>query len=212
MHFMKRLVLTLSVCSAASAGIIQANFNETLDLPFFATGARVEQLNAVSLPSAPPQLTAADIVTNPSSWQNSLNVSFDPVTDILSLTGDGDNDYQIISVTLSSLLFNVAGQHVVGIVPISTGNAVFMSGTDPFTTTTNFTANSFGVTYSVASFATFPPEFLIGTGTDTFQVQLASGVPEPGTLGFTGLGAALLLVAAGRARAAKRAAHHQAAA
>jgi|SRR5579863_65147 hypothetical protein len=202
MNFMKRLVLTLSVCSVAPAAIIQANYNETLDLPYFATGARVEQLNAVSLPAPAPQLTAADIVTNPSNWNNSLDVSFDPVTDILSLTGDGSNDYQIISVTLSGLLFNVAGQHVVGITPISVGNAVFMSGTDLFTTTTNFTANSFGVTYSVTSFATFPPEFDIGTGTDTFQVQLASGVPEPGTLGFTGLGAALLLLAVGRARAA----------
>jgi succinate-acetate transporter protein len=147
-------------------------------------------------------LTAANIITNPSDWNNSLNVSFDPTTNILSLTGDGNNDYQIITVTLSNLLFNVGGQGVTGITPISTGNAVIQSASDVFTTTPFFTPNSFGVTYSVTSFATFPPEFLIQAQTDTFQVLLGSvAVPEPGTLGLMGIGFGTLLLARRRKKA-----------
>jgi PEP-CTERM motif len=188
MRLLKCLIIPLGLCAVATAGVITADFSESLDLPFFATGARFEQLTGVNFPAASPQLTAADIISNPSEWSNSLNVSFDPTTNILSLTGDGNNDYQIITVTLSNLIFDIAGQVVTGITPISTGNAVIQNNTDPFTTTPFFTANSFGVTYSVESFATFPPEFLIQPQTDTFQVTFSSAVPEPATFALIGLG------------------------
>ena len=96
----------------------------------------------------PPNLLPQTL-SNPSKWNNSLNVSFDPTTDILSLRGDGDNDYQIITVTLSDLMFNVPGEIVTGITPIWVGNAVYPDtgdSNDALTTTPFFTANSFGVT------------------------------------------------------------------
>ena len=56
-------------CSAASATIIQADYTESLDLPGDGSaGPRLEQLTGVTLPAPSPQLTAADIVSNPSGW------------------------------------------------------------------------------------------------------------------------------------------------
>lgn len=188
--------LSFTVCGFAS--IIQADFNESLDLPTLGSGPRVEQLLGVSLPSTPPQLTGANIVSNPSDWSNSLDVSFDPLTNILSLTGDGGNDYQIITVTLSNLLFDIPGQVVTGITPISTGNAVYPDTEDDadptLTTTPFFTANSFGVTYHSADYLTSEVnDFNIQAETDTFQVTLgASTVPEPGSLALITLPLAAL--------------------
>lgn len=197
MKLFKILLFAGSLCSVAAADVIQADYLETLALPYYGTGVRVEQLLGVTFPASSPQLTAADTISNPSKWNNSLNVSFDPTTDILSLTGDGDNDYQIITVTLSDLMFNVPGEIVTGITPISVGNAVYPDtgdSNDALTTTPFFTANSFGVTYSAANIDTTDNEFLIQGETDTFQVSFGtSSVPEPGTLGLTGIGAAVLL-------------------
>lgn len=186
MKIFKLLACTGLLGACASAGIITADFNESLDLPFPSdggSGPRVEQLLGVSLPGTPPQLTGADVISNPSKWGNSLEVSFDPSTNILTLFGDGSNVYQIITVTLSNLIFDIAGQVVTGIVPISTGNAVTPGTGDPgnpLTITPFFTANSFGVTYTAANITTTENDFDITTDSDTFQVELAT-VPEPGT-------------------------------
>ena len=206
MKVLKLLTFTGMLCSFASAGIITADFNESLDLPFpgdAGTGPRVEQLLGVSLPGTMPQLNAADVISNPSDWRNSLKVSFDPSTDILSLFGDGNNSYQIITVTLSNLVFDIPGEQVVGIVPISIGNAVFpdTANSEPtLTTTPFFTANSFGVQYSAANILTTPNDFNITTDTDTFQVLLSSSVPEPGTLSLLAIGTAGLVFLSKRKR------------
>ena len=206
---MKTIPFVISMamlCSAGVAAVIQADYQEDLDLPGLTSlGPRVEQSLDVTLPSASPQLSGADVISNPSNWKNSLNVSFNPTTDILSLTGDGDNDYQIITVTLSNLVFNVGGQVVTGITPISIGNAVDQISGDvnpAITTTPFFTANSFGVTYS-SDYLTYRfDEFNIQAETDTFQVTLgAASVPEPGTLALTAFAAALLLWRRRRSRA-----------
>jgi hypothetical protein len=68
-------MIPLGLCALASAGVITADFSESLDLPYFATGARFEQVTGVNFPAAAPQLTAADIISNPSEWNNSLNVT-----------------------------------------------------------------------------------------------------------------------------------------
>jgi hypothetical protein len=169
--------------TVAQADIIQADFLEFLGLPgrSVSQGPRAELLTGVTLPAASPQLTAADIVSNPSGWNNSLDVSFDPTTNILSLTGDGSNNYQTITVELSNLVFDTPGQEVVGIVPIAVGNAVFSAGY-PFTTAPSFSADSFSVAYSVEDLSTDPPLFNIGPGTDTFQIELGSAVPEPSSI------------------------------
>ncbi len=196
---MKRILLiaasaVLGLAGAAQAAIVQADFSETLDLPGpFSSGPRIESNTGVALPSGGPQLTAANIVSNPSGWGNSLEVSFDSTTNILSLTGDGGNDYTTISVDLTNLVFS-DGKRVVGISPISVGNAVYYNNA-PINLTESFTPSSFDVSY-VAGGGVYPPDlFNIQGGTDTFQIVLGSSVPEPATwammlLGFGSIGAA----------------------
>lgn len=186
----------------ASAQITRADFGESLDLPdFSAAGPRVLENLDVALPSAGPQLTAANTVSNPSNWNNVLNVSFDATTNILTLTGDGNNDYQTITVTLSDLQFALPGQVITGITPISTGNAVTPGSAVP-TITPSFTANSFSVNYAVPLGNNF--DFNITPASDTYQVTLGSApaaAPEPGTIALLGVGLGVMGVVARRRNA-----------
>jgi hypothetical protein len=183
------IVAGLSLSGVASAGVIQADFSELLNLPDFRTGSpRIEANNGVALPSAGPQLTGANVISNPDNWANSLVVSFDAATGILSLTGDTDpdgNTYQIITVSLSNILFN-NGSVITGITPISTGNAVFASPNSAgFTLATSFTGNSFSVSYTDNAIGT-SDVFNIQAATDTFQITTgaSAATPEPGTIGM----------------------------
>lgn len=188
--------------NAAHASIVRADFSEVLDLPGLANGPRVEASSNVSLPSAGPQLTAANTISNPSPWNTSLNVIFDPTTNILSLTGDGSNTYTTVNVSLSNLVFS-NGSVVTGIAPISTGNAVH-ADQHALSVTEGYTSNSFDVSYVAGNgyFYAGPSLFAgynyfdIGPSTDTFQVTLSSAAPEPSTwamlmLGVFGAGALL---------------------
>jgi hypothetical protein len=141
------------------ASVIKADFLESLDLPTAdgANGPRIVGVTGVLLPSIGPQLTSANEISNPSFWANMLNVSFDSATNILSLTGDGDNIYQTITVTLSNLGFDGA-EHVTGFHAISVGNAVVHHGPTAFSIQTSFSGNSVTVMYilSKAQVATSP--------------------------------------------------------
>jgi PEP-CTERM motif len=186
--FLASMALLLGSVEQAKAGIIAADFNESLDLPAYRpNGPRLLQRNGVSLPSAGPQLTAANTIANPSGWNNVLNVSFDATTNILSLTADGSNSYQDITVSLNNLLFS-AGEHVTGITPITLGSAV-SPGSAPPTVTEGFTSNSFSVTYSETGRNYF--DIHPSPAADTFQVFLStSAVPEPATMTMLGFGIA----------------------
>lgn len=178
---LKCLLIGCGLVSAASAGIISADFLETLDVPVYGSGPRIESNPGATLPSAGPQLTAANVISNPSFWNNSLNVTFDAATNILSLTGDGYNTYVVITASLSNLLFD-DGAIVTGITPISVGNAAFGESPAPVVTT-SFTDNSFQVTYNSGSCC-----FSIQGQTDTFQVTLGSATPEPAPVALLGSG------------------------
>lgn len=196
-----RLALSAALAAAAiviatataNAQIISANFNESLDLPDLGSvGPRVLARTGVTLPSAGPQLTGANQISNPTGWGSCLNVSFDATTNILSVTGDSFNSYQTITVTLDSLLFAVAGQQITGITPISVGNAVTERDGNPFSRQQFFSPNSFSINYSTP-LGLGTRFFITSAGTDTYQVTLGNAVavvPEAGTV-------ALLLPALG---------------
>ncbi|MEP7352912.1 MAG: PEP-CTERM sorting domain-containing protein [Acidobacteriota bacterium] len=192
-------ILSLAIPFLAAAGMMQAtiisvSFQETLDLPAYSIdGPRVEQNLNVAFPSGGPQLTVANIISNPHPWTSSLNVSFDSTTNILSLTGDAANYYQVITVVLSNITFDAA-QQVNGFAAVSTGNAVTsnISSAVPVSLTTAFTANSVTVSYFVNP-AVQGNLFNLNTATDTFQLSLGptgqvGSAPEPGTLMLMGFG------------------------
>lgn len=186
------LLLCLALSGTVSAAIIQADFQEVLDLPFFASvGPRVVERANVTLPQAGTILDATYEVSNPSDFDNMLNVSFDSATNMLSLTGDGVNSYQIITITLSNLAFD-ASEAIVGVTPIATGLAAYDAGWS-LLMTTSFTGNSATITYRVPDPSVYGYFLITGAGTDQFQLTLGSaGVPEPGTLGAVALGLAAL--------------------
>ena len=195
--------LALILSLPASAQIISADFDESLNLPEFGGGQpRLLQNLNVALPSPGPHLTEAHEIANPSGWEDSLIVTFNATTNILSLVATGSNSYQTITVSLSDLQFATPGQQVIGIVPISTGNvAVPSSGPTP-TIDALFTPNSVSVTYSVE--LGLNDFFQITTNPDTFQVLLSpaagSSAPEPGTLALLGAGLGMVGLVARRKR------------
>jgi hypothetical protein len=171
---------TVALSPSASAQVTSATFRESLDLPDFGTGGPRVLLNSdVALPSAGPQLTGANEISNPANWSDCLNVSFDAATNILSVTGDEGNVYQLINVTLDSLTFAVPGQQITGITPISVDNAVTQN-TGVLSRQVFFTPNSFSVDYSVPLGS--QNLFSINPRTDTYQVSLSAvAVPEANT-------------------------------
>ena len=187
--FALALLCAVGLASAASAQIISGDFNESLDLPeFSAAGPRVLQALNVPLPSVSPQLTAANTISNPSGWNNVLEASFDPTTNILSLAADSGNTYQIITFTLSNIQFALPGQQILGFAPLNTGNAVGPDTGPVPTLLTSFTANSFTVSYSIPIGT--GDDFAIGNDPDTFQVLVgAASAPEPGSIALAACGA-----------------------
>jgi outer membrane autotransporter protein len=111
------LVALLPLCGRAQ--LTSASFNESLDLPSFSSGPRIVAANNQPLPFT---LTSANQVSNPSNWQNMLNATLSN-SGLITLQGDGANDYQTITLTLS----NIMGKQVTGI-SLLTQNAVTASG------------------------------------------------------------------------------------
>jgi hypothetical protein len=190
------VIASIIAAQAASASIIQADFSESLDLPSYgSSGPRVLTRTNVGLPDGGFVLDNTDEVSNPSLWTGMLQLSFDSATNILSVTGDGENSYQSVTIDLANLIFS-DGATVTGITELATGNAVIpFIGATP-TLSTSFTANSASITYQVSDLDLF----LLEPGTDEFQLTLgpatsSAPAPEPGTillggLTLTGLGLA----------------------
>lgn len=185
--------LVLTFAGLSSAAVIGGDFYESLDLPDFSVGARILSRTGVVFPSAGPHLTDVDETQNPSAWTNMLLPAFNAGTNVLSLVADGSNNYQVITFTLSNLTFD-NGMQVVGIAPLSTGNAV----TGAFTMNTSFTANSVTITYTADGLGS-SGNFFINPQADLFELQLGTtATPEPGTIVLAGAG--LLAVFATRRR------------
>jgi hypothetical protein len=175
---------------AASASIItQADFGESLDLPAFGTGPRVLSRTGVALPDSGIVLDGSDEVSNPEGWAGVLELSFDSTTNVLSVTADAENQFQIVSITLSNLVFS-DGTTITGITPLVTGNAATSFTATPILST-SFTGNSATITYQVPDLAAFDL-FNVEPMTDQFQLTLSdasslSTAPEPGTILLAGL-------------------------
>jgi hypothetical protein len=144
-------------------------------------------------------LDESDEIANPSGWNDSLQVDFDPATNIVTLTPTGGNVYQTLDIVISNMNFSAA-EHVVGVAALSTGNAVIPdSGT--FSMTAAFTGNSVTISYFVddipagmaGAFA-----FLRGHFTHQFLTEAASLRRRVARVGHLRLGPQLALGVAGK--------------
>lgn len=174
------LALAGIVCaSGAQAVVVSADFRSDLDLPDYgSSGPRVLERIGQSVPNAGFELDESDEIANPSFWNDSLQVDFDPTTNIVTLTPTSYNVYQTLDIVISNMSFSAA-EHVVGVAALSTGNAV-IPDVGTFSMTTAFTGNSVTISY----FADDIPAgdlFGFGSGSDTFQVTV-DPVPVPAAL------------------------------
>ena len=182
------LLANTTLVPGVRASIVSADFQESLDLPFYhSAGPRVLQNNNATLSSG-FELTADNEVSNPSNWANALDVDLTPT--VLTLQPDGENSYQTITLTISNLGFSQPGEQVTGFSLLTNNAVVDSSGT--FTFSLSYTANSLTVSYvsntlSTGGYFKFPDD----TSTSTFAVT-TSVVPEPSTWALLGLGAGLL--------------------
>jgi hypothetical protein len=187
-------VLSAFAVRPVSATILQADFGESLDSPTYdsvSPGPYVVSRTGVTVP-ATVVFGPSDLIQNPKGWLGTLNLSFDPTTDILSVVGAADqyltDDYQIITISLSNLVFD-DGKVVTGITPLVTGNALIPDPDNSVTQqiSTGFTSNSASITYEVANLTKL--FYISQDGTDQFQLTLGTPVtrPEPGTVLLAGL-------------------------
>ncbi len=136
------------------------------------------------------ELTSTNVISNPSSYSDNILEATLSGT-LLSLAAPVFQDWQTITFTVSNIVIP-DGEVITGFTQTSAG-AISTSGfstSDPFTTSTSFTANSLTVTYSVDSVGT-GNEFYFSSNSapDTFAIDVAE-VPEPASIAVMAIGLA----------------------
>jgi hypothetical protein len=194
-------VIAAALAFPAKASIIAVTFGESLDLPVYdsvSPGANVVADAGVTVP-ATVAIGDFSTVSNPNGWAGVLDLSFDPTTNVLSVTADDPTlawDYQIITVTLSGITFS-DDSVVSGFSEIGTGiNAVVPAVGNAVTPqlSTDFTSDSVTLTYQVPDLTSSKVIYIPASGTDQFQLSTsaAATVPEPASVVLGGLALASL--------------------
>lgn len=192
----------LFVAAPAHAALLggTANFSEALDVPFFRhAGPLVLGVTGAAI-NGSTELTSANLISNPSNDSNNvLAATLGDTT--LTLAAPVFQDWQTITFTVSNIVFlqseAITGFSLVSAGAISTGGDF---ASDPFTTTTSFTANSLTVTYAVNSIDT-GDEFYFSSNSapDVFAITVES-IPEPASIGVLAMGLAGMIVTRRRAK------------
>lgn len=175
-------IASVLVCAQpAWAAATSADFHEELNFfPPFCSDARVMQALGRSIGPG-PELGEADEISNPCGYGDSIIVDFDPLTNQVHLTPSDSNNYQIIDISISNIVFDVAGQTITGLTPIS-DDLIDVADSGAFTRTTSFTGNSIAIGYVIDDPSNPDNRLEFSTGSATFQVELqeAVGIPAAG--------------------------------
>jgi hypothetical protein len=185
----------------AHAGLLggTADFSESLDVPYFhQTGPLVVGVTGATIDGS-TELTSANVISNPSNYSDNILAATLGDT-VLSLAAPVFQDWQTITFTISNIVIPDA-ETITGFTQTSAG-AISTGGSfpsDPFTTSTSFTANSLSVTYSVNSVGT-GKEFYFSSDSapDTFAIDVET-VPEPASIAVMAIGLAGLALRRRRA-------------
>lgn len=186
----------LKICTAAmflaftaqtaSANIIQADFNETLDSFSFSSGPKVLHAEDRAVVAGPELTEAADLISNPSSWRGALTV--DLHGDLLTLSSVG-LDFQTTSVSLTDLIFDLAGEIVVDVTLIT--ESIINPLSPNFTEEVLFTPGSITLNFLANDGSRFN---FVANGSATYQITTRVvddvAVPASAPLGLVLLGLA----------------------
>ncbi len=113
------ILATMLAATSASAAIISADFQETLDLPDVSSGPRIF-VNLGAALSGGPELGIGNETQNPSGWAGFLDVDLTS-GGLITLSRDlieGAGDYDFALVTISNMLLG-AGETITGITTLS---------------------------------------------------------------------------------------------
>ena len=173
--------------ASTQAIAISADFREELNFyPPDCDVARVMQaLGRAIGPGV--ELGEADEIANPCGYGDSFLVDYDPSTNQVILTPSSGNNYPIIDIFITNLVFD-AGETITGLTPVS-DNIIDVAGSGPFTRTTSFTGDSITISYVVDDPPPTGDSLEFSTGSAVFQVQLGPAVPTLGPIAV-----ALLLI------------------
>lgn len=178
----------LFVCAPlAWAAATSADFHEELNFfPPFCSDARV--LEALGRSIGPgPELGEADEISNPCGYGDSIIVDYDPTTHQVHLSPSDSNNYQIIDISISNIMFDTAGQTIIGLTPVS-DTLIDVADSGPFTRTISYTGDSITIGYVIDNTESQDDRLQFSDGSATFQVQLQeAAVPVP-VMGPWGIG------------------------
>ncbi|MFT6270258.1 MAG: hypothetical protein ACJAVV_003087 [Alphaproteobacteria bacterium] len=180
---MKKLigVFIFLFVGVANAAIISGDFRTEADLPYCCNdaGPVVFQNLGVTV-GAGAELTADNLLENPSSWSGSeVSMDLDPLTNILSLTSQDDSDFEVFNASISNILFD-SGEVITGLSLIS-GNLTDLLLAEIL----SFTDNSVSISYDVMDSGM---QFYFNETVAQFQILTsAQPVSAPASLLLLGL-------------------------
>ena len=182
-------ILLTMFCSVANAGLITGDFRTESDLPGYgSSGALVYESLDRNIGQG-YELDDLDFVENPSDWNGGVVwVDYDESTNILTLSSQDTTDFQTFDLLISNIVFDIVGEVISGISLISDN---LIEEGDEFgpvllvnPVSYSYTSDSISISYE----ETGEDIFYFTGGTAKFQI--ATSVPEPGSLVLLGLGLA----------------------